>query len=236
MSFEESFQEGVKSFQAKDYAKAAEQFSAALALQPENSAALTNMALTQNELGQKMASYVYFKKAVQIDPGNLQAQQGLEFQKSQVQVRDVPHQIEPYERAREILVTPVPQFVPYAFSLIMLLVVGIRTIRHFARRRQAYVSGEDRPAFGPLNWFFTLLFVFSIFWSSLHTYDQSIARGLILSETVSLRSAPSIGSPAILELNGGLEVRVLREQEGWFQVQYPGTFSGWLQKESLLKL
>lgn len=236
MSFDQSFQEGVKSFQEKDFAKAAEHFSAALVEQPENSAALTNMALTQHELGQKMAAYVYFKKAVQIDPGNLQAQQGLEFLKSQVEVRDVPHQIEPYERARDLLVTPVAQFVPYTFSLIMLLVVGIRTIRHFARRRQAYAAGEDRPSFGPLNWFFTLVFIFSVFWSSLHTYDQSIPRGFIKAETVSLRSAPSIGSPAILELNGGLEVRILREQDGWIQVQYPGTFSGWLQKESLLEL
>lgn len=236
MSFEQAFNEGVKNFQAKEYAKAAELFSEALVLQPENPTVLTNLALTQYELGHKIEAYVYFKKATIIDPKHLPAHQGLEFVSSQVQVRDIPHQIELYERARNILIEPIPIHIPYFLTWLLILAVGYRWIRHRLNKRKAYFSGDDRPAFGALNWSLSLLLILSASWTIFYNYDATIERGLIKAEAVSLRSAPSIGSPAILELYGGLEVKILRRQEGWIQVQYPGSYSGWLQKESLVEL
>ncbi len=236
MSFEQIFEAGVKSFQGKDFAKATDYFSQALTLRPDDPSVLTNLALSHYELDQKIPAYVYFKKALHVAPDNLQAQQGFEFLQSQVQVRDIPHQIEFYEKARSLLVTPISGHVPFALSWVLFIAVGYRGIRYLSRRRQAYLSGEDKPSFGLLNFALAFFFIASLSWSLFHSYDRSLQRGLVKDDTVVIRSAPSMGGPALLELNGGLEVRILRKQDGWIQVQYPGSYSGWLQKDSIVEL
>ena len=236
MSFEQLFEESVKSFQAQNYQQAADLLGQALSLNPHHPEALTNMALTQYELGQKMAAYVYFKKALSREPKNLAAQQGLDFVKSQIQVRDIPHQIELYERARHILVTPVPVHVPYFFTWLFLIIVGTRWIQNRLAKRKAFLAGEDRPPFGVLNWTLCLFLAAAIGWTLFYNHDKSLTRALIREETLNLRSAPSAESPAILEIYGGLEVEVLRREDGWTQIQHPGSYAGWVPSSSLLEL
>ncbi|MFN8791161.1 MAG: SH3 domain-containing protein [Bdellovibrionales bacterium] len=236
MSFEQLFEESVKNFQSQNYQQAAELMGQALSLNPRHPEALTNMALTQYELGQKMAAYVYFKKALSVEPKSLAAQQGLDFVKSQIQVRDIPHQIELYERARHILVMPVPVHIPYFFTWLLLIFVGVRWIQNRVAKRKAFLAGEDRPSFGVLNWILCFLLTLAAGWTLFYTYDKSITRALIREETLNLRSAPSTESPAILEIYGGLEVEVLRREEGWTQIQHPGSYAGWVPSSSLLEL
>ena len=236
MSIQGLFDEGVNSFQQKDFSKASELFSQALAQQPEDVTLLVNLALARFELGQKFESYALFKKATHLDPESESALQGLEFVKNQIQLREMSRNLEIYEQARSSLVKPISIHFPLGFSLVFFLLSGFLLIRFFADKVKSFRAGEDQRPLSVWGWVSLILFFISLAWTGFYKFDQSIPRGIVKLESLSLRSAPAVNSPTVLELNGGLEVKILRAEDKWLQIQYPGTFSGWVEKEAVLEL
>jgi tetratricopeptide (TPR) repeat protein len=236
MAVQGLFEEGIKFYESKDYAQAVDLFKQALDQQPNNVTLLVNKALAHYELGQKFESYALLKKAITLNPASEAAQQGLEFISNQVQVKEVPHNIEFYEQTRSLLVKPFSPNTPLAFLLVLFALTGIYWIRHLSQKKKAFLAGEDSLPMGTPGWISFVLCLFSLFWTVFYKWDLQVPRALITKETLALHSAPTANSPTILELNGGLEVRVLRKQDQWVQVQFPGSFSGWTEKDSVLEL
>lgn len=236
MSFDQLFQDGVKSFQAQEFEKASSHFKEALALQPDNTTVLVNLALAQFKLGQKPAAYASFKKALHIDPSFSVAQQGFEFMETQFQVREIPHRVDTYQRLRTYLVEPVSVLVPLVLSLTLLLVWGVQFFRFLGARKRAYQEGADPQGYSPYQIVLATLLAFSLFWIALFKYDSTIERGIVQVESVPVRSSPLLTSPEVLQLFGGLEVRILRKQDEWLQVEYPGSIAGWIPANSILPL
>lgn len=236
MSIQGLFDEGINSFQQKDYSKASELFSQALAQQPDDVTLLVNLALARFELGQKFESYALFKKAVHLDPHSEAALQGLEFVKNQVQLREMSRDLEFYEQARGFFVKPISDHLPLGLSLLFFLLSGFLLIRFFSDKIKSFKAGEDQKPLSIWGWISLILLLLSLAWSGFYKFDHAIPRGIVKMETLALHSAPAVNSPTVLELNGGLEVKILREQDNWLQIQYPGTFSGWVEKEAVLEL
>ena len=236
MLFNELYQNGVKSFEAKDFSKATDYFTQALDLQPKNTTVLVNLALSEFKSGQKSASYSYFKKALHIDPHFVTAQQGLDFVKSQFQMREIPHRIEYYERWRESFIKPFSVVFPLILTLMVFTIWGFRTLKYFGNRKKAYFAGEDPDSYGLFNLVLRVFLVIGIFWSASFKYDSSLQRGLVKSDSVPVRSAPIANGPEILQIYGGLEIHILREKDGWLQIEYPGTIAGWVPMDSILRL
>jgi tetratricopeptide (TPR) repeat protein len=236
MSAQVLFQEGVKNFEAKNYDSALNSFEKALNLEPNNVTLLVNKALAHFELGQKYEALAHMLKAKQIDPDFQPARQGLEFLSQQIEVKAVPHQIELYEQARNVLVKNFNLDFLLFFVLIFLALMGAFWIRHYSQKRHAFLAGQDPEPVSNSTWICTALFFLSGFWSLFFAWDSQQTRALVKLETITLRTAPDVNSPTILQLNGGLEVRVLHHQNEWVQIQYPGSFSGWVEKNSVLEL
>ncbi len=236
MSFNELFQNGVNSFKAQEFDKASVLFTQALDLQPENTTVLVNLALAQYQAGQKTAAFAYYKKALHIDPDFSTARQGLEFVRSQVQIREIPHRIETYQRVRENFVEPFSVAIPLILTVVLFAIWGFKTIKHLAAKKRAYLAGEDPSSYGLLNFVLAVLLVFSLSWLAFFKYDSSLHRGIVKSETVTVRSAPILTAPEILQIYGGLEVRILRKQDGWLQIEYPGSIAGWVEPGSVVEL
>jgi tetratricopeptide (TPR) repeat protein len=235
MSFEEVFNNGVSSFQAKEFDKASTYFTQALDLQPENTTVLVNLALAHYQAGQKTIAFAYYKKAAHLDPFLSTAQQGLDFVRSQIQIREVPHRIETYERMRNYFVEPFSVLVPLAISAVLFFIWGLKTIRHYGNKKRAYLAGEDPAAYGPLNLLLCLLFAMSLVWVGFFKIDSSIQRGIVKMETLSVKSSPLLTAPEVLQIYGGLEVQILRHQDGWLQIEFPGSIAGWVEPGSIIE-
>lgn len=236
MSLQDLFDEGTKAFEQKDFEKASDAFSKALDLQPNNVTLLVNLGLSKYELGQKIESYAFFKKAESLDPKSEAVQQGLAFLKNQIQIQEVPRNIELYEQARMYLIKPFQATTPLIFIWVLMLVFGTYLIRHLSNKKKSFLAGEDPKPLGVAAWVSLSLFVASLLWFGFFKYDSQISRGFVKLETLSLRSAPESNSPTVMQLNGGLEVRILRKSGDWLQIQHPGSFSGWVEKQSVLEL
>jgi len=232
-NFATAFQDGVKSYQSKDYAKAKTSFEEALKSDPHNATALTNLALVEFQLGNKPQSIGYFRKALVFDPELTAASAGLKFAFSQLEIKEVPHKIDNFEDLRASFLAPVPISVYLILTALFLFSAGWTFLSYLGRRRQALEKEASLPSFPFISGLFAVGFFAALGLSVLKYYDSTIQRGTIISERVSLQSAPGEGQTALLDLYGGFEVIIHKTEGDWVQVEYPGALAGWMKKGSL---
>lgn len=228
------FKQGTQLYVAKDYTKAQESFTKALAQDPHNATILTNLALTEFQLDHKPLSVGLLRKALQTEPELPTAVAGLKFVLSQMQIREVPRQIETYETLRLNLLQPVPLTAYLVLSTLLFFAAGWLLLSYTGRRRRALLEEKALPGFPTIAALLTVGFVIFTGLLTLKIYDSSILRGTIIEEKIALQTAPGENQVAILDLFGGMEVIAHTIQGDWVQVTYPGSLTGWIKKSSLL--
>ncbi|MGZ3774189.1 MAG: tetratricopeptide repeat protein [Pseudobdellovibrionaceae bacterium] len=230
----ELFAEGTKSYSSKDYSKALDFFEKALDKDPYNAATITNLALTQFQLGKKSVAVGLLRKALSVEPDLTTAKAGLKFVLSQMPVKDVPHKIENYESLRTTILQPVPLITFVILSILCLFASGWILISYGGRRKKAFAEEKPLPSFpfigSLLGFFFIIITILLI----LKIYDSISIRGTIVEDQISLQTAPGDNQVTILDLYGGMEVIVLETQGEWAQIKYPGSLTGWVKKSALL--
>lgn len=230
----ELFNQGTQHYLAKDYAKAKESFAQSLEKDPHNAVVLTNLALAEFQLGNKALSVGLLRKALAFDPDLQVANAGLKFVLSQMQIREVPRQIETYESVRSNLLQPVPLYAYLVLSALLLFSAGWLLLNYFGNRRRAIQEEAALPSFPTVGALLSLGFVIFTGLLALKAYDTQMTRGTIIEEKVALQTAPGENQVSVLDLYGGMEVVVRNTQGEWAQVTYPGSLTGWIKKSSLL--
>lgn len=228
------FQQGTQSYTAKDYKKSQELYQKALSLDPSNATVLTNLALTEFQLGNKPLAIGLLRKALASDPDLQTAQAGLKYISEQTQIRQIPHKIQTYESIRNAVLQPVPLSAFLTLSALLFLAAGWTLINFFGRRRRALLEEQALPGFPVIASVLALGFVIFTGLLALKIYDGTVTRATIIEEKVSVQTAPGDNQVAILELFGGMEVITHDVKEDWVQVTYPGSLTGWIKKSSLL--
>lgn len=233
-SFAELFKEGTQHYVAKEYEKSRDAFAKAVEIDPHNATALTNLALAQFQLGKKPLAVGLLRKALAADPELATARAGLKYVLSQMENRDVPHQLETYESVRAKLLAPVPLPAYLILTAVLLFAAGWTLLSYLGRRRAALHEEKTPPAVPVLGVIFSLGFLVFLTLLSLKIYDSSIVRATISEDKVSLQTAPGENQAAILDLYGGMEVIVKTNDKEWSQVTYPGSLTGWIKSSSLI--
>lgn len=231
---ESLFQAGTQFYVAKDYKRAQESFVKSLDQDPHNATALTNLALTEFQLGNKALAVGLLRKSLAIDPELTTTNTALKFVLSQMQIREVPHQIEAYENLRAHLLLPVPLSAYLILSALALFSGGWVLLSYGGRRKRALENESALPSFPVIGALLTLGFIAFSVLSGLKIYDSSVMRGTIVDEKVSLQTAPGDNSVAILDLYGGMEIIAHKTEGDWIQITYPGSLTGWIKKSSLV--
>lgn len=234
LSSTQLFEQGTKSYLAKDYAKASEFLTQALDKDPNNPVILTNLAFTQFQLGKKPLAVGLLRKALSVDPELGTAKAGLKFVLSQMQIKEVPRKIETYESLRSYLLQPVPLSAYIILSALCLFAAGWILISYGGRRKKALDEEKSPPSFPFIGTFLGLTFIVMTGLMSLKMYDSATVRGTIIIDQVSLQTAPGDNQVTILDLYGGMEVIVVETQGDWAQITYPGSLTGWIKKSSLM--
>lgn len=230
----EFFTQGTQAYLSKDYKKAQELFQKSLDLDPHNATILTNLALTEFQLGQKPMAIGLLRKALDLDPDVSTAQASLGFILSEHPIKEIPRNLNSYESFRAQLLQPIPLPAYLVLSALAFLCAGWTLISYIGRRKKAL---EEEKALPPFPVVPSILAVLCLMFSGLvllKLYDSTILRGTIVTETVSLQTAPGENQVAIMDLPGGVEVQIRADQADWVQVTYPGSATGWIKKSSVL--
>lgn len=233
-NFETAFQSGVASYQQKKFDDARLAFGRAVELQPKNVNALTNLALAQFQLGNKGMAVALLRKASDIDPHFSTTQSALKFILPQLEVREIPHEIQTWESIRSSVLVPFSLSGFLAMMALSLFATGWLVLKFLGRRRRALRAESALPQFPVIAVFAALVFIAMTILAAMKVVDHQIPRGTIIADKASVYSAPDEKSVALFDLYSGLEVILNESKDSWIQVTYPGGLTGWIPKASVM--
>lgn len=191
-----------------------------------------NMSTSAFEKGDFLKAYVWSKKALSLNPKNQLAQDSLSHYSKKVEIPVIPHQISNLDYVKSGI-----SKVPLDAWLVMSLILAFATLWLFFKNillnrknilENNFSTQKKWPAFAAL--FFALVILSASYVSFQDTYTT---RALVIAEKAQVQTAPGENKPIIFELQSGQELEVLKFDQGYFQVRYPGAFSGWIKKTQL---
>lgn len=234
LSFEEYFGRGTKSYQEKKFEDAIFNFEKALDLHPDSATVLTDLGLSYFQMQKKGLSIAMFRRALYVDPSQTVAEAALKFVLSQLEVKEIPHQIETYERLRSTVLNSVTLNGFHLLTALLLFASGFIWLRFLGHRRKAYESEMAPPGTPIIGLLLGMGLILSLFFTTLKIYDLTIPRATIVADKVSAQTAPGEGQSGLFDLYAGFEVIVRNVANDWIQVSYPGGLTGWVKKDSLM--
>lgn len=233
-SFEAAFKDGVTSYESKDYEKARLAFSRALEFNSESLNTLVNLGMTEFHLGEKGMAVALLRKAQDLDPDFSTTQSALGFILPQLDVKEIPHEIQWSETLRGSVITTVSLNTYLGLTALFLFASGWLGFQYIGRRKRALKEETALPGFPIVASIAIVGFLSFGFLTIYKTWDHQIPRGTVTVQKIAVLSAPDAKSPSLFDLYAGLEV-IVRQSEGeWAQVTYPGALSGWIPKTSLM--
>jgi tetratricopeptide (TPR) repeat protein len=234
-SFEEAFQSGLASYSSKKFDEARLAFGQAIEKNPSSSQALTNMGLTEFQLGNKGAAVAFLRKAQWLDPDFSTPKNALEFILPQLEIKEIPHEIQVWESLRARFVAPFSMTAFLALTGISLFSTGWLFLAYVGRRREATRDEKPYPPFPVIPVIIGLIFFVCLALTASKIIDHQIPRGTVVAEKVFVHAAPDEKSAQLFELYAGLEVLLKVAKDDWVQITYPGALTGWIPRASLLQ-
>lgn len=234
LSFEEYFSRGTKSYQTKNFAEAILNFEKALDLHPESPTVLTDLGLSYFQVQKKGLSIAMFRRALFIDPSQPVAEAGLKYALSQLEIKEIPHQIETYERLRNTVLNSISLSGFHLLTALLLFASGFIWLQYLGRRRKAMELETAPPNTPVIGLFLSISLILVAGFTVLKVYDLTIPRATVIADKVSAQTAPGEGQSGLFDLYAGFEVIIRNAASDWIQVSYPGGLTGWVKKDTLM--
>lgn len=229
----EAYQLGLKSYQEKDFSLARDHFKAAWSSEPKNSLVLYNWGLSEYQLENKGMALATWRKALFLDPDLEPAAKAIEFLMATTPVGHSTFRGSYWESFRTRVLSRISINQIFFLTLIFLISCGWLVIRYLGQRKLAIDEELPLP---PVPWMGMALLLFFIAFqvtAALKVYDYFTPRATVISQTVTVKSAPTKESSTLFEIYEGSEVLLKRKSSDWSQVKYPGGLTGWVESQSL---
>lgn len=238
------FTAGLGSYQSQKFEEAKSSFQKALDLEPDNENVMTNLALAHFQLGNKPLAVALLRRAQNLDPNFSTPRAALEFILPQLNVVEIPHEIQITESFRSSFLSPFSPSVYLILTAVLLSAFGWVLLGYLGARRRAYRELTPLPAF-PLSLAALGVALFlSLGLTIFKLIDHRTPRGTVIVDKVAVLSAPDEKAVALFELFGGLEITIEDSvlapaadgaEKPWAQVTYPGAFTGWIPRDAVLQ-
>lgn len=228
-----TFADAIAALQGGDAATALAGFESALKENGKDANALTNAGIAAAQLEKWGLAVAYLRDALTLSPFLPEAKRALTFVEKRLQTKEIPHTFEFWEVLHQEFLKDLSLASLLFLGAPLLLLAGLLLLRWLKERETAFSEDLPLPRLQGLHLFVIFLSVFCLVATLAKWIDLSQVRGTILPEKIAVHSAADPKAPALFELYGGLEVLVLREENGWTQVRYPGGPSGWIQNDSI---
>lgn len=191
-----------------------------------------NMSAVAYAKNDVLKAYVWSKKAANLDPSNQQIRDSYVSYATKVEIPSIPHQISGLDRVKKSVATvPFDVWIIVMFSV--LLVTVWKYLKHLVQIKKDKLNGNfKKPA-----WWVEYSLLGIVFLSAavcFISYQQSqIQHAVVVAEKAPVQTVPGENKPVILEAQAGLEVEVLAADDQYFQVRYPGAFTGWINRSQV---
>lgn len=229
----ESFLKGYEEYKNKNFSEAQSQFSVGLQENPNNLAILLNLSLSYYQNNQKGMALGYLLKGNKLDPSFEPINQAIDVIKSQLKTNNIPQKESDFEFFRKAVLNKISLNSILTLTALSLLFSGYIWIQYFSRRKRANDEELDAPDFPVVGVIITAVFVVFSLFGFAKLYEEMTPRAVILAENTEVKIAPGVEQTQLFLLQEGSEVLVGQVQNEWVQVTYPGSYTGWVQKEKI---
>jgi hypothetical protein len=190
---------------------------------------MSAIAFAKNDL---LKAYVWSKKALHLNPANSQAREAYENYSKKVEVPSIPHQISGTDQLQK-MIGHVPADIWLAGTLALLLGTAWVFLKYFLRVKKNKLNGIFKKP--PLWHGYLLLLVTLIFAAACYVGVNESQKQLavVIAEKAPVQTVPGENKAVIFEAQAGLELEVLAADENYFQVRYPGAFTGWVNRNQI---
>jgi tetratricopeptide (TPR) repeat protein len=191
-----------------------------------------NMSNVAYEKGDFLKAYTWSKKAVVLNPGNSAAQEALGVYSKKFEVPVIAHQISNFDNLKKIS-TQVSLDAYLILSLILILFTLSLFLKNalLVRKKQLAEDFSRTVRWPAYSVLVVTLFVLSATW--LRYSESQVLHAIVISEKAQVQTAAGENKTVIFEAPAGLELEVLKADQGYFQVRYPGAFIGWVAQAQL---
>ncbi|MGZ3689891.1 MAG: hypothetical protein ACXVAX_00220 [Pseudobdellovibrio sp.] len=191
-----------------------------------------NMSTVAFEKSDFLKAYIWSKKAVSLNPANQQAVESLEVYAKKVEIPNIPHQISNFDNFEKII-----DLAPLDLWMVLTLIILLLTFRQWLKRFVLIKKNQAQGIYQkPSAWLVYILSILSVVTLVLGAirYESSLKQqAIVIADKAPVQTVPGDNKPVIYEVPAGAELDVLSEKDNYFQVRYPGAFSGWVSKNQL---
>lgn len=191
-----------------------------------------NMSTIAYEKADYLKAFVWSKKAVVLNPRNQLARESSEAFAKKFDTPVIAQQTSTYEYLKKgVSKLPLDAWIVLSLTLIFVTIwLAFKTALTTKKNQQAenFSVPSKWPNYVAL--FFSLL-VISI--TYVRYLDHTTPRAIVIVQSAQVQTAPGENKPVIFEAQAGLELEVLKLDQGYFQIRYPGAFAGWINKTQL---
>ncbi|GAB2761721.1 tetratricopeptide repeat protein [Salinimicrobium soli] len=226
---EELFDKANAAYAAENYERAIDLYDQILENGETSVALHYNLGNAHYKLNHIAPSIYHFEKALQMEPGDEDVKNNLEFARNMaIDALDDPSEVGFGGIFNQSTSALSPSEWGWAAIFCMMLFVVFFLVYYFSRRtiikRILFISGM----------FFLVLAITSgvIGALKLNLQDES-SFAIIFSEEVMVKSEPNVRSAEVLTLHEGAKVKVTEDFQGWYEIELPNGTQGWVNSKEL---
>jgi tetratricopeptide (TPR) repeat protein len=191
-----------------------------------------NMSAAAYAKSDFLKAYVWSKKAMALDPSNEQIQTSYANYAKKVEIPSIPHQISGFDQVKKS-VTAVPFDIWIIVTLVVLLAAALKVLKHTVQIRKDRLNGNFKKPVWWVEYAIAAVAVVLAAGTFISYQESQIQHAVVVAEKAPVQTVPGENKPVILEAQAGLEVEVLAANDQYFQVRYPGAFTGWINRSQI---
>lgn len=224
------FQPIVSLLQDKKWDEAATALEKLVTQFPTDSHLLYDLGRVHYEKKDYAKALAYFRRSLQVNPWETSATEGILAAETALDLRALPQDLQLLESLHKFVF----QSTPWELFLLLLCIAWVLLLWFFLgwlqKRRNKALTTFSNIFLGGL---FFLSFSLSIL-GYFKYKDLRIQRATVLASRVNALTFPGKDQLIVYSLQQGHEVIVLKQEEDWIFVQYPGRAAGWIPKDAVL--
>ncbi len=229
---ESSFEQGLKDYQARNWAQAKDNFEKAAHQHPDEPAVYFDLGLAYFQLDKKGYAVAYWRKALAMAPGLSGPAAALEQAEEKYHFGHIEKS--PWALTLHDTFLKVGWNVWLGVLALLMLSSGWIWLSYFQRRKAAAMSeSADLPPVSLGQLFLAIAFALAFAGAAGKFFDEQKLRGTVVT-TIDIKSAPSDDGVNLASVSEGTEVTVTREHDNWVQINTGEGASGWVKKTDLV--
>lgn len=191
-----------------------------------------NMSTIAQQKGDLLKAYVWSKKSLTLNPDNQLAREAFEHYSKNFEVPVIPHQITNFDNFKSLISKGSPDaWLTLSFVLILTSIWLVLKNIIASKKKQLANDFSIVPKWPAYLLVSVTLLMLAI--TYIRYQDSTVLRGIIIASSAQIQTAPGENKSVIFEAQSGLELEVLKLSEGYYQVRYPGAFTGWVSNSQL---